>query len=57
MPLFLEQGAKIVETDGRSLYIFDVQTISGKEGIDQNNVYTKFNQYRVRQPEAGAVLH
>lgn len=57
MPLFLELGAKIVETDGRSLYIFDVQTISGKEGIDQNNVYTKFNQYRVRQPEAGAVLH
>lgn len=43
MPLFLEQGAKVVEADGRSLYIFDVKAINGKEGIDQDNVHTKFS--------------
>lgn len=48
MPLFLEQGAKVMEADGRSLYIFDVDAIDGKEGVDQGDVHTKsIRQYGV----------
>ena len=39
MPLFLEQGAKVMKADGRSLYIFDVDAIDGKEGVNEGNLH------------------
>ncbi len=50
MPLFIEQCAKVVEADGRNLYIFDVDAVNGKEGVDQDNVHKEFCQYGMGWP-------
>jgi hypothetical protein len=35
----LEQGAKVVQADGRRLDIFDVDAVNGEEGINRDNVH------------------
>jgi hypothetical protein len=48
--------AKVVEADRRNLYIFDVDVVNGKEGVDPDDVNTEFCQYGMGRPLSNHLL-